>query len=135
MGKHGRSRQRSIKDGLIMLAAQYKLIPTATAMDSSQATAKMNPSHIKKDSLHSMTLTRLIAMLPTPTARDWKAPQAIEHKNAEAISLPGTIRFRIGMNGQLNPRFVAEMMGFPPDWTELPFQNGEAKVSKPSETP
>jgi len=29
---------------------------------------------------------------------------------------------------QLNPRFVAEMMGFPPNWTELPFQNGEQKV-------
>lgn len=29
---------------------------------------------------------------------------------------------------QLNPLFVAEMMGFPPDWTELPFLNGEKKV-------
>jgi len=29
-----------------------------------------------------------------------------------------------GKNSQLNPRFVAEMMGFPPDWTTLPFQNG-----------
>jgi hypothetical protein len=31
---------------------------------------------------------------------------------------------------QLNPRFVAEMMGFPPNWTELPFQSGETKASK-----
>jgi hypothetical protein len=30
-----------------------------------------------------------------------------------------------GRNSQLNPRFVAEMMGFPPNWTELPFQNGD----------
>jgi hypothetical protein len=29
---------------------------------------------------------------------------------------------------QLNPLFVAEMMGFPPDWTILPFQSGETKV-------
>ena len=29
-----------------------------------------------------------------------------------------------GRTSQLNPRFVAEMMGFPPDWTTLPFQNG-----------
>jgi hypothetical protein len=28
-------------------------------------------------------------------------------------------------NSQLNPLFVLEMMGFPPDWTELPFLNGE----------
>jgi hypothetical protein len=30
-----------------------------------------------------------------------------------------------GKTSQLNPRFVAEMMGFPPNWTESPFQNGE----------
>jgi hypothetical protein len=35
---------------------------------------------------------------------------------------------------QLSPQFVSEMMGFPTDWTELPFQNGEPKVSKPTET-
>lgn len=28
-----------------------------------------------------------------------------------------------GKTSQLNPRFVAEMMGFPPDWLELPFIN------------
>jgi hypothetical protein len=33
-----------------------------------------------------------------------------------------------GKSSQLNPRFVAEMMGFPPDWTELPFTNGEMKA-------
>jgi hypothetical protein len=36
---------------------------------------------------------------------------------------------------QLNPRFVAEMMGFPPNWTELPFLNGGQKASKDMETP
>jgi len=30
-----------------------------------------------------------------------------------------------GTSGQLNPPFVLEMMGFPPNWTELPFQNTE----------
>jgi hypothetical protein len=30
-----------------------------------------------------------------------------------------------GETGQLNPRFVAEMMGFPYNWTEKPFRNGE----------
>ena len=29
-----------------------------------------------------------------------------------------------GPTSQLNPRFVLEMMGFPPDWTELPFLSG-----------
>jgi len=28
------------------------------------------------------------------------------------------------VDGPLNTRYVAEMMGFPKRWTELPFQNG-----------
>lgn len=30
-----------------------------------------------------------------------------------------------GKTSQLNPRFVAEMMGFPANWMELPFQQGK----------
>jgi hypothetical protein len=33
-----------------------------------------------------------------------------------------------GTTSQLNPRFVGEMMGFPANWTELPFLSGETKV-------
>lgn len=35
--------------------------------------------------------------------------------------------------GQLNPLYVAEMMGYPLEWLTLPFlsQDGEAKASKP----
>ena len=40
-----------------------------------------------------------------------------------------------GKNSHLNPRFVAEMMGYPVNWTELPFQNGEKNQSKDMETP
>ena len=40
----------------------------------------------------------------------------------------------VGSNSQLNPQFVAEMMGFPPDWTLSPFLSGEANPSNPMET-
>jgi hypothetical protein len=40
----------------------------------------------------------------------------------------GNTKFPAGRHGQLNPRFVAAMMGFPANWTELPFQHGEPKV-------
>ena len=40
-----------------------------------------------------------------------------------------------GIHSRTNPRFVAEMMGFPPNWTELPFQNGETNQLKHTETP
>jgi len=67
-----------------------------------------------------------VGMLPTPTTdeRDAKYKQG------------GTnLRAAIGQGSQLNPRFVAEMMGFPVNWTELPFQSGETKALKPTETP
>jgi hypothetical protein len=38
--------------------------------------------------------------------------------------LPNFLGVRTGQAGQLNPLFVAEMMGFQSDWTVLPFQNG-----------
>ena len=40
-----------------------------------------------------------------------------------------------GKGSRLNPRYVAQMMGFPPDWTELPFRHGAASRSKPTATP
>jgi site-specific DNA-cytosine methylase len=39
-----------------------------------------------------------------------------------------------GKTSQLSPQFVMEMMGFPTDWTELPFLNGEKNQSKQGET-
>lgn len=40
----------------------------------------------------------------------------------------------MGLTGsQLNPRYVAEMMGFPPDWTYLPFLTENASVEQTTE--
>jgi hypothetical protein len=61
-------------------------------------------------------------LLPTPTADD--NPQ----KNTGKRNQDGLQKRAFqttGKTSQLNPRFVAEMMGFPPDWTILPFLNGE----------
>jgi hypothetical protein len=40
------------------------------------------------------------------------------------------IQRQIGQNFQLNPLFVLEMMGYPPDWTLIPFQkqSGEQRA-------
>ncbi|WP_435624496.1 hypothetical protein [Flagellimonas sp.] len=76
-------------------------------------------------------------MLPTPTTRDYKGARTKESlKDAgrnEKNSLPDAFS-QNGKSSQLNPRFVAEMMGFPPNWTELPFLNGETNPSKDMET-
>lgn len=52
-------------------------------------------------------------------------------KNAENSNLAEQIAHKTGGgNFRLNPQFVLEMMGFPPDWTLAPFlsQNGEKKA-------
>ena len=76
-----------------------------------------------------------LGLLPTPTAQASRANTSDDRKKgnlsdkiAEKFNPPGK-------TSQLNPRFVMEMMGFPPDWTELPFLSGETNQSKPEETP
>jgi hypothetical protein len=58
-------------------------------------------------------------LLPTPQATDHKRGTKNEHQQSVGRSL--------GLTGsQLNPLFVSEMMGFPPDWSVLPFQSGDS---------
>jgi hypothetical protein len=102
----------------------------------------MKSSQVKEGSMHSVTLTRAMSMgmLPTPTTRDWKGKQANEYKQDRGEetqfkmqSLCGYAEKMVepaGKTSQLNPLFVLEMMGFPPNWTELPFLNGETNQSK-----
>lgn len=80
----------------------HKLMPTPTAMDSSEATARMRSSQMKEGSMHSVTLARAVQ------SRDSKD----------------------GKTSQLNPLFVGEMMGFPLEWLTLPFlsESGEKKL-------
>jgi len=71
------------------------------------------------------------AMLPTPQAMEGEKITGKENQD----SLTKRARQQTGKTSQLNPRFVAEMMGFPPNWTELPFLNGETSLSKATEMP
>jgi hypothetical protein len=69
--------------------------------------------------------------LPTPATRDYKGARSTEALQEsgrnETNSLPDAFH-QPGKTSQLNPQFVAEMMGFPPDWLELPFQSTETKA-------
>ena len=78
-------------------------------------------------------------VMPTPTARDWKGAPSLENlkkrgKIPQKNSLPDFFA-RTGKSFQLNPLFVAEMMGFPPSWTVSPFLSEEKNPSKDTETP
>lgn len=78
-------------------------------------------------------------LLPTPTARDWKGAPTLENferkgKNPQQGSLPDFFA-QTGRSFQLNPLFVAEMMGFPVNWTVSPFLPGGSSPSRDMETP
>jgi len=70
---------------------------------------------------------KINSMLPTPTARCWNT--GTEKERTDGISRRSELNHLVaqeaGKPSLLSPLFVAEMMGFPPDWTILPFQNGE----------
>lgn len=74
-------------------------------------------------------------MLPTPDAASGKTGYMGKNREGKQQNLETVIRnSEPGLNSQLlNPQFVAEMMGFPTNWTELPFLSGETKASKPME--
>ena len=113
------------------------LLPTPTTFDSTNASATMQSSQVKEGSMHSMTLTRMMnkGLLSTPTVSDSRGaypPTSLDNFPTRRVAMK-SIYCQIeegeknyhSKDSQLNPRFVAEMMGFPPNWTELPFQNGE----------
>jgi hypothetical protein len=127
-------KQRHAKKGvnLQMTLRQMIMLPTPTAMDSSNATANMKSTQVKEGSMHSVTLTRamFMGMLPTPVAGEYRdTGEAVKTGNFKQMNLTRTIAKDnpewTGKTSQLNPQFVAEMMGFPANWTELPFQSGE----------
>ena len=100
------------------------LLPTPTVMDQTNATAIMKSTQVKENSKRSITLQRALSMgmLPTPMASDCGGKvTGLENQQ----SMVKIVRQITGQTSQLNPQFVAEMMGFPSNWTELPFLNGE----------
>lgn len=86
------------------------LLPTPDCSDKKSAKSKQQGlSNVVK------------GLLATPSARDEKG----EGGNGKDLNRD------LGIVGrQLNPQFVAEMMSFPENWTELPFLNGEMNQSK-----
>lgn len=59
-------------------------------------------------------------LMPTPNTGDY---------------LNNAMSMTVGETSQLNPRFVIEMMGMPPDWTVLPFLPGASSPFTQPETP
>jgi hypothetical protein len=83
---------------------------------------------IEDGKIDDLTTMARFNMLPTPMASDCgEKVTGLENQD----SLVKMAREATGQTSQLNPQFVLEMMGFPPNWTLLPFLGGETNQSKP----
>ncbi|HEY4064115.1 MAG TPA: hypothetical protein VGM30_19550 [Puia sp.] len=133
--KYGRIFCRLRVSGRRIDGKGFGLLPTPVAMDA-EGIRQLRRSTIegmKKGWKASMTLTHygVAGFLPTPTVRDGKSGLRVDseaflkrQEHSRGVPLHEELQRRIGMDFQLSPRFVLEMMGFPPDWTVLPFVPG-----------
>jgi len=103
------------------------LLPTPTANPGNRTLDSEGKSVDKNGNRYGVTLAQLAKsqLLPTPRAAAARGNCSNDRgkgnlEDSIAKQLPTT-----GKTSRLNTRFVLEMMGFPPDWTELPFLNGE----------
>jgi len=96
------------------------LLPTPAANERGTLTYSK-----ESQSGRSLTTLAIVGMLPTPKAQEARGNASV---NRGKYNLTDEIAARYkptSKSSQLSPRFVAEMMGFPTNWTELPFQSGE----------
>jgi hypothetical protein len=129
-----------VKKGYLRGFASMGMLPTPNAAEGYKSAKTYNPKSQMGSSLSAMAGS---SMLPTPTVADSKHSttkseswdKRIAQKHLAETVLNPFVEKKGGKTSQLNPRFVAEMMGFPPNWTELPFQSGEQNQSKDTAMP
>jgi hypothetical protein len=114
--------------------AKSGMLPTPKAQESQRRLTNGENRSLTTGQKFGIGLEQMAkaGMLPTPNAMDYNTARSQEAweqaKEKHGSALQDTLRQRAGQGSQLNPRFVAEMMGFPVNWTESPFQSGEKKA-------
>jgi hypothetical protein len=114
----------------------YKMLPTPRSRDYKGDRKLKNGKNITSNgeemalTLEQVARIMTSGLLPTPAAVDWKQTTLAESQRNRS-TLPGLmVKTFLPMpdkmtdsqkNSQLSPQFVMEMMGFPTDWTLLPF--------------
>jgi hypothetical protein len=104
-------------------------------MDMANIKQGRKDSNLEQGGRHSVTLMEMAAkgFLPTPRAADFQPKWPSENWKGTS-DLNSVLNGMNGTRSHLSPHFVLEMMGFPTDWTLLPFLNGETSQSKPEAT-
>jgi hypothetical protein len=103
--------------------ANRMLLPTPMAQDGKNST--LPPSQINR--------TSLVGMLCTPTAQASRGNTSHKRGKGNLTDQIAEMNLTTSKTSQLNPQFVMEMMGFPTDWTLLPFLNGETNQLRQEE--
>jgi len=127
----GENRPNSVLDAAMF----YGLIQTPTTIERAEPPEKMREraekngykNGTKYNSLKSQILydPKIQKFLPTPNASDNRnRGNPNDPCIQKRIQNGKQVGLTMMVDGQLNPQFVAEMMGFPSNWTELPFLNG-----------
>lgn len=130
----GSEAMRERQDGVFPVT----MLPTPTAIDagSGRMNRSLSPNASERPTL---AMAAKIGLLPTPTVNDAtnaSLPASLStRKSGIAKVAMQSGEYRAGAGFRLNPRYVAEMMGFPPNWTESPFRHGAGNLSKHSEMP
>lgn len=117
------------------LKTNYQMLPTPQAADSSIGAVIGRNDHFvltrngtlrkvnQNGQSGSVGLARMVNLMCTPTATDWKGGSQRRQKKFQYSSLRNEVHadYGTGKTSQLNPLFVEEMMGFPTGWILRPF--------------
>jgi hypothetical protein len=137
-GSQHRMERGSVALADIVLGLTNQMLPTPTLNDMTNST--IPKSQIKRNNLAGVILREVEkGLLNTPTASDknggcTRTNPKLQMGSSLVNQIHGITKQPIGKTSHLNPPFVLEMMGFPPDWTLLPFLNGKTNQLKPLET-
>jgi len=133
--RKGRTAPSNLREYMNPKSWEAYMLPTPTTKNVSGGAVQVNENGKRENSggtefsaqLHDLAKS---GMLPTPAAQNYKGASS-----REALEKRGRLKEKAdnlsdqfavsGETSQLSPRFVGEMMGFPVNWTELPFLNGE----------
>lgn len=97
-----------------------ELLPTPTAIDAGYGRINKSRSPNAKER-PTIALAAKNGLLPTPKAQDCRHALRDRGKSNLGEEMSELAYRQTGKTSQLNPLFVAEMMGFPLMWTALPF--------------
>lgn len=130
-------------------AVSEMMLPTPVANDDNKSpeahmAMKQRMPGGPRNNITSLQVLSKTGMLPTPAASNpndgegpetWHARAEVlkeKHGNGNGAGIPLSIAAQdaTGQTGRLNHRFVMEMMGFPPDWCDIPPEKLMPFVSK-----